>query len=46
MTLLHIEGKVKARELGSALWTAAYLAKEQVGNIRLETRPKKALLGL
>jgi hypothetical protein len=40
------EVDVSAPELGQAVLAAAFLANHQAGGIRLETRQKKALLGL
>jgi hypothetical protein len=44
--LLHNQEKVSVAQLGQAMLTAAFLASERAGNIRLETRQKKAMLGL
>jgi hypothetical protein len=44
--LLHADVNVSARQLGSALLAVALLANNQARAIRLEPRPKKALLGL
>lgn len=44
--LLQTKAKVSAPELGQAVLATALLANEQVGNVRLEIRSKKALFGL
>jgi redox-regulated HSP33 family molecular chaperone len=44
--LLHSQEKVSVAQLGQAMLAAAFLANERSGNIRLETRQKKAMLGL
>jgi len=46
VNLLHTEAKVSAKQLGRAMFAAAFLAAERAGSIRLEVRPKKVLLGL
>jgi hypothetical protein len=44
--LLHSGNNVSVAQLGQAIMAVAILACEQAGVIRLEVRPKKALLGL
>ena len=44
--LLHGEAEVSTEQLARAVLAAAILANEQAGTIRLETRSKKAWLGL
>lgn len=44
--LLHSNGKVSLAQLGQAILTAAFLACEAAGVLRLEVRERKAMLGL
>jgi hypothetical protein len=44
--LLHTPVSVSAAQLGQAILASAFLACEQTGAIRLETRQKKAMMGL
>ena len=46
VTLMHVDAKVSAAELGLAMLRAAFLGAERSGALRLEVRQKKALLGL
>jgi len=44
--LLHVDAKVSAAELGQVMLAVAFLACERVSTVRLEVRPKRALMGL
>jgi hypothetical protein len=44
--VLGTEVEVSKKQLARLVYAAAFLALEQAGDIRLEVRPKKALLGL
>jgi hypothetical protein len=44
--LMHIDASVSNAQLGKAIITAAVLAAESAGNIKLEVRQEKALFGL
>jgi len=46
VSLVHTEGKVSAEQLGQAILTAAILSAEQAGDLRLEARQKRAMMGL
>jgi len=46
VNLLHVEGKVSVEQLGQAVLTAAFLSAEQAGDLCLEARQKKAMMGL
>lgn len=46
ISLLHSDASVSTAQLGQAILASAFLANSQLGAIRLESRKKKAMLGL